>query len=184
METRFLGRIQSRDGSCLDPQNIKKIIGWPTRIHEQSLMSAAFITSRAITEDTFHIPNFAKLTLPLTDLMKGCPWKGSKIRWTEREEECLYQLKKAFKRLWRHNQSFVTSDESTFCYQAPAFLPPSSLVCVTYAASEHTVIVLSDSMRDIIWPLADNWSCCCRKYCKFGAKGTWSTVFRSLQTCS
>jgi len=42
-----------------------------------------------------YIKGFTKLTLPLTDLMQGSPWKGAAIVWIAKEDDAFQRIKEA-----------------------------------------------------------------------------------------
>src|SRR5579859_3201012 len=119
-ETRFLGHILSRHGSRPDPRNIEKVMAWPTPRTITDVRGFCNLAGHYRR----YIPKFADMSLPLTDLMKGSPAKGAKIRWTGREEESFQQLKKALtsEPILRHprmGQPFIIDpDSSQYCIGA------------------------------------------------------------------
>src|SRR5205085_11155939 len=65
-----------------------------------------------------YIKNFAKMALPLTNLLKGSPKKGTPIIWTDKEEEAFQALKKALtsEPVLRHpriGQPFIIDPDSS-----------------------------------------------------------------------
>ena len=119
-ETRFLGHILSRDGSRPDPRNIEKIVNWPT---PRTITDVRGFNNLA-NHYRRYIDKFAHIALPLTNLLKGSPAKGSPIKWTEKEEEAFQALKKALtsEPVLRHprmGQPFVIDpDSSQYCIGA------------------------------------------------------------------
>lgn len=89
-ETRFLGHILSRYGSRPDPRHIEKILNWPT---PRTITDVRGFNNLA-SHHKRYIVNFATIVMPLTDLMKGSPAKGTSIIWTIREEKAFRALKK------------------------------------------------------------------------------------------
>src|SRR5579859_7287815 len=120
VETRFLGHILSRDGSRPDPRNIEKIIKWPT---PRTIMAVRGFNN-LVNHYRRYIDKFTYMALPLMNLLKGSPVKGSPIEWTEKEEEAFQALKKALtsEPVLRHprmGQPFVIdSDSSQYCIGA------------------------------------------------------------------
>ena len=90
-EIRFLGYIVSANGSRPDPRNIEKILNWPT---PRTITDVRGFNNLA-GHYRRYIPKFAEKSLPLTDLQKGAPKKGSAIAWGEREEAAFRTLKEA-----------------------------------------------------------------------------------------
>src|SRR5947207_3613974 len=90
-EIKFLGHILSKDGVKPDPSKIQKILDWPTPRNitdVRGFVNFAGFYRRYIT-------GFAKLALPLTDLMQGSPRKGATIVWTAKEDDAFQRIKKA-----------------------------------------------------------------------------------------
>ena len=90
-ETRFLGHILTRDGTRPEPRNIEKILNWPT---PRTITDVRGFNNLA-NHYRRYIDNFSKIALPLTDMLKGSPAKGTPIQWTEKEEEVFQALKTA-----------------------------------------------------------------------------------------
>jgi len=81
-ETHFLRHILTRNGYTLGPQNIEKVIRWPTPrtiIDMRSFNNLANYYRR-------YIKGFATIVFPLTNLLKGSPAKGAPIAWTDKED--------------------------------------------------------------------------------------------------
>src|SRR5579859_1657502 len=120
VETRFLGHILSQDGSRPDPRNIEKIINWPT---PRTITDVRGFNNLA-NHYRRYINKFAHMALPLMNLLKGSPVKGSPIEWMEKEEEAFQALKKALtsEPVLRHprmGQPFVIDpDSSQYCIGA------------------------------------------------------------------
>lgn len=93
-ETRFLGHILTHDGCKPDPRNVQKILDWP---NPRTITDVRGFNNLA-NHYWRYIDKFAEIALPLTDLLKGSPARGSPIEWTEREEEAFQALKKALTR--------------------------------------------------------------------------------------
>jgi hypothetical protein len=90
-DVRFLFHIIDGKGSRPDPSLIKKIVEWPTPRNITEVRGFVNLASHYRK----YIPHFSDIVLPLTDLMKGSPKKGSAILWGGREEESFRNLKKA-----------------------------------------------------------------------------------------
>jgi transposase InsO family protein len=90
-QVRFLSHIIDQYGSRPDPRNIEKILKWATPRTITDVRGFVNLASHYRK----YIAKFSDLALPLTDLMKGSPKKGTKIQWGEREEEAFNAIKKA-----------------------------------------------------------------------------------------
>ena len=119
-ETRFLGHILTRNGSTPDPRNIEKVLNWPT---PRTITDVRGFNNLA-NHYRRYIKGFATLALPLTNLLKGSPVKGSPIVWTPKEEASFQALKKALTsdpvlRHPRMGQPFIIDpDSSQYCIGA------------------------------------------------------------------
>src|SRR5436190_8848310 len=74
-EIKFLGHIVSKDGIRADPAKIRKVLEWPTPrniMDVRGFVNFAGFYSR-------YVDNFAKISLPLTDLMQGSLKKGASV---------------------------------------------------------------------------------------------------------
>ena len=89
-EIRFLSHVIDANGSRPDPRNVEKILNWPTPTNITEVRGFVNLASQYRK----FVPQFSDIVLPLTDLMKGSPKKGSTIIWSEREEEAFTALKK------------------------------------------------------------------------------------------
>ncbi len=89
-EVKFLGHIISRDGIRPDPAKIQKIFDWPTPRNITDV--------RAFTNFSGfycrYFDNFAKMSIPLTNLMRGSPKKGTSIEWIDKENDAFNEIKK------------------------------------------------------------------------------------------
>jgi len=113
-ETRFLGHILTRHGSTPDPRNIEKVLNWPM---PRTITDVCGFNNLA-NHYRRYIKNFAKMALPLTNLLKGSPKKGTPIIWTDKEEEAFQALKKALtsEPMLRHpriGQPFIIDPDSS-----------------------------------------------------------------------
>jgi len=119
-ETRFLGHVLTRDGTRPDPRNIEKIINWPT---PRTITDIRGFNNLA-NHYRRYIDKFSKIALPLTDMLKGSPAKGTPIKWTEKEDKAFQALKKALtsEPVLRHpriGQPFIIDpDSSLYCVGA------------------------------------------------------------------
>jgi transposase InsO family protein len=119
-ETRFLGHILTRNGSTPDPRNIEKVLNWPT---PRTITDVRGFNNLA-NHYRRYIKDFAKLALPMTNLLKGSPVKGSPIVWTPKEEASFQALKTALTsdpvlRHPRMGQPFIIDpDSSQYCIGA------------------------------------------------------------------
>jgi hypothetical protein len=111
---RFLSHIIDQDSSRPDPRNIEKVIKWATPRTITDVRGFVNLASHYRK----YIEKFSDLALPLTDLMKGSPKKGTRIQWGEREDESFNSIKKALttEPVLRHLQigkSFVIDPDSS-----------------------------------------------------------------------
>jgi len=74
-KVKFLSHIIDQHGSRPDPRNIEKIINWPTPRTITDVRGFVNLASHYRK----YIVAFSDLALPLTDLMKGSPKKGTRI---------------------------------------------------------------------------------------------------------
>ena len=84
-ELIYLGYKVTQKGITTDPEKIEAIQSWPV---PKTLRDTRAFLGLAQFYRRF-IENFAKITLPLTDLMK----KGRAFQWTETEDQAFRQLK-------------------------------------------------------------------------------------------
>jgi hypothetical protein len=85
-EVPFLGHVVSPEGIAVDPSKVKEVLEWklPTMVSEvRSFLGLADYYRR-------FIPNFSKITKPITKLLK----KGNKYLWSEACDEAFKHLKK------------------------------------------------------------------------------------------
>jgi hypothetical protein len=85
-EVPFLGHVVSPEGITVDPSKVKEVLEWklPTMVSEvRSFLGLADYYRR-------FIPNFSKITKPITELLK----KGNKYLWSEACDEAFKHLKK------------------------------------------------------------------------------------------
>jgi hypothetical protein len=85
-EVPFLGHMVSPEGITVDPSKVKVVLEWkpPTTVSEvRSFLGLAGYYRR-------FIPNFSKISKPLTELLK----KGNKYVWSEACDEAFKRLKK------------------------------------------------------------------------------------------
>jgi hypothetical protein len=85
-EVPFLGHVVSPEGIAVDPSKVKEVLEWklPTMVSEvRSFLGLADYYRR-------FIPNFSKITKPITELLK----KGNKYLWSEACDEAFKHLKK------------------------------------------------------------------------------------------
>jgi hypothetical protein len=85
-EVPFLGHVVSPEGIMVDPSKVKEVLEWklPTMVSEvRSFLGLADYYRR-------FIPNFSKITKPITELLK----KGNKYLWSEACDEAFKHLKK------------------------------------------------------------------------------------------
>jgi hypothetical protein len=85
-EVSFLGHVVSPEGIAVDPGKVKEVMEWkpPTTVFEvRSFLGLAGYYQR-------FIPNFSKITKPITELLK----KRNKYVWSEACDEAFKQLKK------------------------------------------------------------------------------------------
>jgi transposase InsO family protein len=119
-ETRFLGHILTRNGSTPDPRNIEKVLNWPT---PRTITDVRGFNNLA-NHYRRYIKGFATIALPLTNLLKGSPVKGSPVTWTSKEEQSFQALKTALTSdpVLRHpriGQPFIIDpDSSQYCIGA------------------------------------------------------------------
>jgi transposase InsO family protein/uncharacterized protein (UPF0335 family) len=90
-EVKFLGHILSKDGIKPDPSKIQKVLDWPPPRNITDVRG--FINFAGFYRR--YIQKFAKLALPLTDLMQGSPKKGSSVIWTSKEDDSFQKIKQA-----------------------------------------------------------------------------------------
>jgi hypothetical protein len=85
-EVPFLGHMVSSEGIMVDPNKVKEVLEWkpPTTVSE--------VRSFLGLDGYYHrfIPNFSKITKPITELLK----KGKKYLWSEACDEAFKHLKK------------------------------------------------------------------------------------------
>jgi hypothetical protein len=84
-EVPFLGHVVSPKGITVDPGKVKEVLEWkpPTTVSEvQSFLRLAAYYRR-------FIPNFSKISKPITGLLK----KGNKYLWSEASDEAFKHLK-------------------------------------------------------------------------------------------
>jgi hypothetical protein len=82
----FLGHVVSPEGIVVDPGKVKEVLEWkpPTLVSEvRSFLGLAEYYRR-------FIPNFSKITKPITELLK----KGNKYLWSEACDGAFKHLKK------------------------------------------------------------------------------------------
>jgi hypothetical protein len=87
-EVPFLGHVVSPEGIAVDPGKVKEVLEWkpPTTVSEVlSFLRLASYYRR-------FIPNFSKITKPITELLQ----KGNKYVWSEACDEAFKHLKKLF----------------------------------------------------------------------------------------
>ena len=119
-EVRFLGHIVSTQGIRPDPRNVEKIMNWPT----PRTITDVRGFNNLVAHYKRYIPRLSSMALPLSDLQKGSPAKGSPITWTEREERAFLALKQVLttEPVLRHakiNEPFVIDpDSSQYCIGA------------------------------------------------------------------
>ena|SRR5579859_4736364 len=75
-ETRFLGHIFTHNRSRPDPRNVKKVLNWPT---PRTITDVRGFNNLANHYQRY-IKDFTKTVLPLRNLLKGSPIKGSPIQ--------------------------------------------------------------------------------------------------------
>jgi len=88
---KFLGHIVSKDGIRPDPSKIQKVLDWPTPRNITDVRG--FVNFAGFYHR--YIDKFAKMCLPLTDLMQGSQKKGTPIVWTSEDEDAFQKIKKA-----------------------------------------------------------------------------------------
>src|SRR6202035_3832910 len=102
------------------PRNIDKVLNWPT---PRTITDVRGFNNLA-NHYRRYIKDFAKLALPMTNLLKGSPVKGSPIVWTPKEESSFQALKTALTsdpvlRHPRMGQPFIIDpDSSQYCIGA------------------------------------------------------------------
>jgi hypothetical protein len=85
-EVPFLGHVVSSEGITVDLGKVKEVLKWkpPTMVSKvRSFLGLAGYYRR-------FIPNFSKITKPVTELLK----KGNKYLWSEASDEAFEHLKK------------------------------------------------------------------------------------------
>jgi hypothetical protein len=85
-EVPFLGHVVSSKGIMVDPRKVKEVLDWkpPTTMSEvRSFLGLAGYYRR-------FIPNFSKITKPITELLK----KENKYVWSDACDEAFKHLKK------------------------------------------------------------------------------------------
>jgi hypothetical protein len=85
-EVPFLGHLVLPQGIAVDPNKIKEVLEWkpPISVSEvRSFLGLAGYYRR-------FIPNFSKITKPITELLK----KGNKYVWSEAFDEAFKHLKR------------------------------------------------------------------------------------------
>jgi hypothetical protein len=85
-EVPFLGHMVSLEGITVDPSKVKEVLEWkpPTTVSEvRSFLGLADYYQR-------FIPNFSKITKPITELLI----KGNKYVWSKACDEAFQHLKK------------------------------------------------------------------------------------------
>jgi hypothetical protein len=85
-EVPFLGHVVSSKGIMVDPRKVKEVLDWkpPTTMSEvRSFLGLASYYRR-------FIPNFSKITKPITELLK----KENKYVWSDACDEAFKHLKK------------------------------------------------------------------------------------------
>src|SRR5579859_4287678 len=143
-ETRFLGHILSRHGSRPDPRNIEKVMAWPTPRTITDVRGFCNLAGHYRR----YIPKFADMSLPLTDLMKGSPAKGAKIRWTGGKKS----LSNNSRRLLHRNPSSVTHGWASHSSSTPILhniaLAQSSNSLSKIPMERHVSILSHTSQRN------------------------------------
>jgi hypothetical protein len=84
-ELPFLGHVVSSEGIVVDPSKVKEVMEWkpPSSVSEvRSFFGLAGYYRRLI-------PNFSKITKPVTELLN----KGNKYVWSETCDEAFKHLK-------------------------------------------------------------------------------------------
>jgi hypothetical protein len=82
----FLGHVVSPKGIAVDPSKVREVLEWkpPATVSEiRSFLGLAGYYHR-------FIPNFSKITKPITELLK----KGNKYLWSETCDEAFKHLKR------------------------------------------------------------------------------------------
>jgi hypothetical protein len=85
-EVPFLGHVVSPEGIAVDPGKMKEVLEWklPTIVSDvRSFLGLVGYYRR-------FIPNFSKITKPITELLK----KGNKYVWSEACDEAFKHLRK------------------------------------------------------------------------------------------
>jgi hypothetical protein len=85
-EVPFLGHVVSPKGIAVDPSKVREVLEWksPVTVSEvRSFLGLAGYYHR-------FIPNFSKITKPITELLK----KGNKYLWSEACDEAFKHLKR------------------------------------------------------------------------------------------
>ena len=89
-EVKFLGHIVSAGGIRADPENIAKVVEWPVPKTITDVRGFNNLANHYVR----YIENFAELALPLIDLQKGSPPKGTLIEWTPECQEAFDRIKR------------------------------------------------------------------------------------------
>jgi RNase H-like domain found in reverse transcriptase/Reverse transcriptase (RNA-dependent DNA polymerase)/Integrase zinc binding domain/Chromo (CHRromatin Organisation MOdifier) domain/Integrase core domain len=88
-EVRFLGFVVSANGVAMEPDRICTIEDWPT---PESIKDIQILLGFANFYRRF-IRKYAKITAPITDLLKG---KADQWEWSREAEQAFQKLKRAF----------------------------------------------------------------------------------------
>lgn len=86
-----LGHFVSGKGIQVNPEKVKAVLQWPiptTITHLRGFLNLAGYYRRFVRD-------FAKIALPLTNLLAGAPKKGSGINWSPKCERAFHTLKNA-----------------------------------------------------------------------------------------
>jgi hypothetical protein len=106
-ELPFLGHVVSPEGIAVDPGKVKEVLEWksPTMVSEvQSFLGLAGYYHR-------FIPNFSKITKPITELLK----KGNKYLWSEACDEAFKHLKRLLTTSPMLAQPDITKPFNVYC---------------------------------------------------------------------
>jgi hypothetical protein len=137
-ELRFLGHVVSAQGMKPDPRKVEVVANWPT---PQSAFDVRAFLGLANYFRRF-IQGFAKIALPLTNLLKGLDKQektGRLMRWGRLSADKIKELHKEFEPRWTQacdtafnvlKQSLVTSP----LLALPDFELPFEMVCDCEAA--------------------------------------------------